>query len=143
MKIFDSNIWIAYFHEEDNQHEKAREIFLETKYPIAITEYIIIETCNVLLAKTQKENANSFIDFALDNEDVVLLLSNGGLFFETISRFRQKTNRKLSFVDLSLACLGKDHKIVTFDRKLNNELNRESASTKPTRKRKKIPAGKV
>jgi len=133
MKIFDSNIWIAYFHEIDSQHGKALKLFNSSRYPIAITEYVVVETCNILLAKATKEIADLFINYVLDNEDVVLLLSDSSLFFETIGCFLEKDKKGLSFVDLSLVCLGKKHKIMTFDKKLNNEISRRSS-----RKRKKI-----
>jgi len=125
MKILDSNIWIAFFNEKDSQHDKAQKIIREVKSPVAVTEYVVIETCNILLAKARKEDADFFINFTLDNEDVVLLLSNGNLFFETVSSFQKITKRSLSFVDISLLCLSRNYEIVTFDKKLSNELKRK------------------
>lgn len=122
MKIFDSNIWIAFFNEEDSQHKKALDLFNSPEYPIAITEYAIVETCNVLLSKATKRDADLFLQFVLDNEDVVFLLSDESLFSETVSRFRQLDGQKLSFVDISLLCFSDVHEVVTFDRRLSKEL---------------------
>jgi len=125
MKTFDSNIWIAYFHEGDSQHKKALELFKSSKYPIAISEYVIVETCNILLSKATKKIADLFLQFVLDNEDIVLFLSDESLFSETVSCFRSTEGKNLSFVDISLLCLSKECEIVTFDRKLNQELKKK------------------
>jgi predicted nucleic acid-binding protein len=138
MKILDSNIWIAFFNERDSQHEKAQKLMKSVKTPIAMPEYVIVETCNILLAKASKEDADSFLNFALDNEEVVLLLSNGNLFFETVSYFQKTTKRILSFVDISLLCLSKSYEIATFDRKLEKELKRKSPLKEFFELRKKI-----
>lgn len=126
MKILDSNIWIALFHENDNQNKKAIELFKGLNLPVAITEYVVLETCSILAKKASKKVADKFLEEILDNQDVLLLLSNESYFWEVISGFKEMPSNNLSFVDISLLCLSKSYEVVTFDRKLNNELNKKS-----------------
>ncbi len=124
MKILDSNIWIAFFNIEDSQHNKAQKIFkvLENE-KIIITEYIILEVASVLLNKAGRGVANTFIEMAIDNEDVELLLSDEDIFKITLMRFQQGFKKKLSFIDASLVCLSGEYEIMTFDKDLKNEIN--------------------
>lgn len=56
--IFDTNVWIALFNENDAHHEKAKQLFLGSE-TIYIPEYVILETTTVLQLKPFYKNANS------------------------------------------------------------------------------------
>lgn len=126
MKILDSNVWIALFHESDSQNLRAKNLFKNLKLPVAITEYIVLETCSILARKASKKIADNFLSEALDNEDVILLSSKENYFWEVASRFKKIPSKNFSFVDVSLLCLSKNYEIVTFDRKLNSELKKSN-----------------
>jgi len=123
MKIIDSSIWIALFHERDSQNKKAKKVFSKITFPVAVTEYIILETCTVLAAKASKEIANNFLTVVADNEDIRILLSNEKFFLRVIERFKNAPNKKLSFTDTSLLCLSRGYEVVTFDKRLEDEIN--------------------
>jgi len=44
--IFDSNVWIALFNENDAHHEKAQRLFSDSPV-IYIPEYVILEITTV------------------------------------------------------------------------------------------------
>ena len=125
MKIIDSNIWIAFFNESDSQNEKAIKLLENVKLPVAITEYVVLETCSVLANKASKKIADKFLEEILDNQDVTLLLSDENYFWEVISRFKKTPEKFFSFVDISLLCLSKQYEIISFDKKLDNEIKRK------------------
>ncbi|MBM3255901.1 MAG: type II toxin-antitoxin system VapC family toxin [Candidatus Moranbacteria bacterium] len=118
MKVIDSSVWIAFFHEKDSLHQRARKLLGGIAFPIAVTEYVIMETCTVLSAKSSKKIANMFLAEIVDNEDVRILFSAEDLFWETVRRFERSSGKNLSFVDVSLVCLSDQYQIVTFDEKL-------------------------
>jgi len=57
--IFDSNVWIALFNENDVHHEKARKFFSENSV-IYVPEYVILEITTVLQLRASKIKANLF-----------------------------------------------------------------------------------
>lgn len=118
MTILDSNVWIAFFHENDNQHKKAEKIIKELNTKIVIPEYIITEIASVLCFKAGKKIAITFLKSILDNDDVEVLLSNKLIFNNTVDNFINDNNDKLSFIDTTLLCLSKKYKIITFDKNL-------------------------
>lgn len=123
MKIFDSNIWVAFLNINDSQHKKANKIFTSLDNgKIIITEYIIGEVATILLFKAGKEIADKFIELVLDNKNIEVLLSDGYIFKDTISRFQQGFKKKLSFIDVSLVCLSDSYEVMTFDDDLKREL---------------------
>lgn len=121
MKFFDSNFWIAFFNDDDSQHDKAVKIF-EKEPNFAITEYCVVETASILALKRGKRAAADFLAHIGDNADVTVVLSSPTFFDETIQLFQEIADRKLSFVDISLLLLSESHEIITFDKALTKAI---------------------
>lgn len=118
MIIFDSNVWVAFFNKEDSQNKKALEIVIKEKDNIAITEYIILEVSSILALKAEKNIADKFLEFILNNNNIKVLLSSNDFFYNTVENFIKTESKKLSFVDISLLYLSNTCQIITFDKDL-------------------------
>ncbi|TAL44217.1 MAG: PIN domain-containing protein [Methylovulum sp.] len=57
--IFDSNVWIALFNENDAHHEQAQRLFSDNPV-IYVPEYVILEITTVLQLRASKLKANIF-----------------------------------------------------------------------------------
>ena len=123
MTILDSNIWIAFFNENDSQHKKAEKIFKELNAAIALPECIIIEVASILLFKAGRKTANNFIKSIADNEDVEILPSSELFLNMVINNFIHSSSDKLSFVDVALLRLSKSYQVITFDMNLRKAVN--------------------
>ncbi|MFA5986030.1 MAG: type II toxin-antitoxin system VapC family toxin [Parcubacteria group bacterium] len=124
MRILDSNIWIAYLSKADNQHKKAKEIFENVDEKIVLPEYLLAEICSVLSLRVNKKTADKFLRFALDNNEIEIILSDNVFFVGTVSVFQEMKTNKLSFVDCSLLYLTKFYHVQTFDKALLREINK-------------------
>lgn len=122
MTILDSNIWIAFFNKNDNQHRKASLIFSKIKDEILISEYIVLEVCTVLAIRVNKKIADNFLEIVLHNQDVQILPSSSDFFHKSIKNFLDYKHKDLSFVDISLLNLAKNYKLLTFDKKLEKAI---------------------
>jgi len=126
--VLDSCVWIAYLNKGDSQNKKAEKVLDGIKGKIVLPEYIILEVCSVLSMRVSKETANKFLKLALNNKDIYLLISSENLFYDTTQKFIKNTKKNLSFTDISLICLNKSFKVITFDKELKKELERKSKS---------------
>lgn len=125
MKIFDSNFWIAYFDKNDSQHKKAVAVF-ERESSFLVTEYCILETASILARKAGKENAEVFLDNVFENRDISVLYSHRNFFAGTVESFRKSKNKNLSFVDMSLLYLSREHEVITFDKDLEKAIKKHA-----------------
>ena len=121
--ILDSNVWIALYLEEDSQHKKALKLKPFFRQ-VAVPEYVILETCTILLAKAGESVSEKFLDYVFDNREVTVLFSTREFFQETIKAFRDKNGKKLSAIDTSLLYLSKEHEVITFDKDLEKAIKR-------------------
>ncbi|MBU1519582.1 PIN domain-containing protein [Patescibacteria group bacterium] len=124
MIILDSSVWIAFFNNTDSQHKKAQKIFQELNEKIILPEYVIIEVCSVLLLKASVKITNNFIEIALNNTEVGILLADQMFFYNTLNGFKNILNEKLSFIDSALLYLSKSYKIITFDGNLDTMIKK-------------------
>jgi len=122
--ILDSNLWIAYFNENDSMHKSATEIFKKQK-KIIIPEYIILETATILLLKANRKIAKMFIEIIFDNNDIEIIPSNNIFLFKTKNQFLENKTGKLSFVDCGLVELSKNYKIISFDKELQKSIDKK------------------
>ena len=122
MTILDSNVWIAFFHKNDNQHKKAEKIIKDLNTKIIIPEYIITEIASILCFKADKKIAVIFLNSVFDNDDIEILLSNKLIFNNTVDSFINDSKNKLSFIDITLLYLSKKYKIITFDKNLQKAI---------------------
>ena len=121
MTILDSSVFVALYNESDSQHQKAVRLSASIS-DIALSEYILLETCTLLLAKAGADVAERFLEYSLDSADVTILFSSPDFFRGTAHLFRRLKNKKLSFVDVSLLLLSKSHEVITFDRALEKAI---------------------
>ena len=133
--VFDSNVWIALFHQNDSQHAKARKVFSVLNSQIIIPEYIILEVCTVLAQRASKKYANIFLERISDNDDVGILHFEENHFYSFCDAYRRLPDGKLSFVDCALLCLSKEYEIITFDTELKRVLNNDLSSTVGAKKK--------
>lgn len=125
MMILDSNVWIALYLEEDSQHKKALKLAPSFRH-VAIPEYVVLETCTILLAKAGENVSEKFLDYAFDNREVTVLFSTRDFFQEIIKIFRNKNGKKLSAIDASLLYLSSEHEVVTFDKDLEKAIKKHA-----------------
>jgi len=114
--LLDSSVWVALFLDFDTQHAKAKRIFPKLQGKIYLPYCVIIEVVTVLVYKHSKEQANQFILFIEQNQDIKLLDDE---LAEEI-RFYKSLQARISFVDAALLFLSKKlkTKLVTFDQQL-------------------------
>lgn len=124
MIIFDSSVWVAFFNDKDSQHKKAREAVSLAGGFTVLPEYIVTETASVLLVRVNKESSEEFLEAITGNPSVKILLSDGELFWGVLTLFREKENKKLSFVDASLLFLSSKYEVVSFDKELEKSIKK-------------------
>ncbi len=126
MVIYDSNIWIAYFNKRDSQHRKARELIGSTitKEKIAVTEYILTETCSILLFNAGREIVSVFIEEVIRNKDIEIIYSDRAFFNQTLNLFQNSKEIRLSFIDTSLLFWSRFHEVITFDAALGKAIKK-------------------
>ena len=107
MTILDSNVWIALFHEEDSSRARAHNLLDTISSKILLPEYVLLEVCSVLKRLKQKQAADQFLDYVLDNRDIDCFYTSPSLLEETIRLFRARQQDNLSFIDISLLHLSR------------------------------------
>lgn len=124
MIIFDSNIWVGFFDEDDSNHQKAKQVFNTTQQKVFVTEYIILETTTILAQKKSKEAANEFLEKISVSDRVEVFPSSKKFLDEVVNFYLSQKDRNLSFVDYSLLFLSQKAKVVTFDKRLKKEIEK-------------------
>ena len=120
MQLLDSSVWIAYYHENDSQHEKASNAIRDKGgNNILVNDCIIDEVATVLQAKAGHEKAKLVLDALLNTDSVSFKHTSEEEFFEIADYFK-KQKEKLSFTDCSIVLLAKKSgaEVITFDRRL-------------------------
>lgn len=119
MYLVDTNIIVSFFRENEDRYEDARK-FLNTLETFVITDFILSEVATILIQKTDKGTMKKAMEFLQDNKNVFLIRSTKEELGETIELFL-KQKRKISFVDISLMVLAKNHNLhlATFDSDLS------------------------
>lgn len=118
-QILDSNIFIAFYFRGDTLHQEAIKLVKSLNNCEILVPYCVIqEVTTILTYRLGKKVADNFID-DISNAHNCFLIDNN--IYEEIIFFR-KTNKKLSFTDLSLIFLAKKYKapLITFDKQLRN-----------------------
>ena len=83
--IFDPNVWIALFNENDTHHEKARQLFSENSV-IYVPEYVILEITTVLQLRASKLKADLFAEMIATTAELEILYASDE-FFQTVLIF--------------------------------------------------------
>lgn len=108
--IVDSSVLVAFFRENDSNHEKAVE-FMERTHSFTITDYILLEISTVLQQKVGLESTKRAVEFLVNNRDVELLSINNQELGDTLALFFEQ-KFKLSFVDCSILVLAKSRGLI-------------------------------
>ena len=124
MIVFDSNVWIALFHESDTLHARAKGMFTEHAPPYGIPEYIVLEVVTILAQKAGMEHARIFVDLIFDNRDCAVLVTDEAFCHSVAVAFVKEEKAGLSFVDMSLVVIGAGHRVITFDTHLAHRLKK-------------------
>ena len=116
MYIIDSSVWVALFLDFDSNHSKAADIFSSINDRILLSYGVISEVVTVLTYKHSKKQADSFLSFISDNQDIVLMENQ----IVPEIKFFLKQSAKISFTDISLLYLAGKFKLIliTFDKQL-------------------------
>lgn len=126
MVILDSNIWVSLLYSKDANFSKAKELVGNLRNGIIVTEYIIAEVTTILSQRKSKELANIFLEKILESDKIEILSSSKEFLGEAIDFYLEQGDRQLSFVDYSLLLLSKKCQIVTFDKKLKKEIEKNN-----------------
>ena len=113
--VLDSSVWIAFLHNEDSQHGKAKKLMFEIKDQILVPEYVLIETASVLKNYKRTTEAIEFVRTIL--KDAGMFLPSNTLAYETGILFCDRKDT-LSFIDTALLALSREYRVITFDKAL-------------------------
>jgi len=115
MIVVDSNVWIAFLHKNDNQHEKAQTLLTKCEKPIIMPEYVLIEVATVLTQKAGKKIADEFLAMSMESKDIEILFVQDQFFLAVADFFRKCPGKKLSFIDMALLYISQWYHVATFD----------------------------
>ena len=120
--LIDSSVWVALFLDFDSQHKKAKEVFSKINGKIYIPYCVITEVATILTYKHSKEQADNFLDYILDNNDIISI--DNQIYPEI--QFFKSIQYKISFIDISLIFIAKKMNLIllTFDKQIIKILNK-------------------
>ncbi|MBI5158912.1 PIN domain-containing protein [Candidatus Micrarchaeota archaeon] len=124
MRVMDSSLLIAFFHEHDALHARAVEDmkkFESQKETFIINEHVLGETITVLLYRSGLDKANKFIHYALENYQ---LQTSDTKDFGHILKTFQNQKHQISYIDATIVYLAKLFKcpVATYDENILKEL---------------------
>lgn len=121
MTLLDSNIFIAYFRQQELLHKEAMD-FMSGLSAAYITDHILFEIGTVLMLRETHEIARKAISLITNNADIDVLRLTEREFQDSIQIFlSQERASKLSFVDCSCIalCNSRGFSLKTFDTSLD------------------------
>lgn len=119
--ILDTSVWVAFLNTEDSQHTKAQKLMDEMTDQVLVPEYVLVETASVLKNYRRHAEAIEFVKMTL--ADAATFISSDSLVYETGELFCSR-NDGLSFIDTALLVLSETYRVITFDKRLQKEINR-------------------
>ena len=116
--LVDSSVWVALFLDFDTQHTKAEKLWTQLQERVYLPHCVINEVVTVLAYKHSKEQADQFIEFVVNAQNIEFLEDSLG---EEISWYKE-IKARISFTDAALLLLAQKLKLqlVTFDVQLKN-----------------------
>lgn len=116
MYLIDSSVWVALFLDFDASHQKAVEIFSQLDGTIYVPYCVVAETATVLAYKHSKRQADNFLEYLTNNQNIILFENQ---IFPEIEFFK-KVESRISFTDTSLIYLAQkmNLSLITFDRQI-------------------------
>ena len=122
MEIADTNVLVAALNTRDSLHVRAIAALTKAQRPIAIPEYVALETATVLMRTAGKKTADTFVRSLFATQDLLVLPASPEQFVAASECFLEE--QKLSFVDASLLALSHTHHIITFDTALSRAIGK-------------------
>ncbi|MFH1094770.1 MAG: PIN domain-containing protein [Candidatus Micrarchaeota archaeon] len=128
MRILDSSVLVAMYHDRDVHHSKAEELLktIREDEPLILNDYLVNESSTVVLRKAGLERAKTMLATILENQQFQIRHTTEEEFGDIVACFKSQ-NSTLSFVDCSIICLSKAMgcRVETFDKTLQAEIERE------------------
>jgi len=115
MLLLDSNIFIAYFRQEEEKHAEAQQIIHQAPQ-IIINDYVLSEIYTVLMLRESYEIAKKVLSWIASNPKIVIQRLTNEEIQSTVA-FIQKQKTLLSFVDITLIIMSRErnYELATFD----------------------------
>lgn len=120
--VIDSNVFIAFYHDDEDDHELAVDILEKSKdHSIVLHPYVIQEVATILTYRFGIDMAMAFLSDIPNAENVFVPAVDIAGDIE----YFQKLKKKISFTDSTLVRLAKglNTELVTFDRQMIALLN--------------------
>ncbi|MBI3195102.1 MAG: type II toxin-antitoxin system VapC family toxin [Ignavibacteriae bacterium] len=130
MILFDSSVWVAYFHKRDAHHQKAVHLVsnsFQNNEQIIVPEFVYAEVLNSVWRLTQKEQDVYFCKRVfLQGSPLIQLELGGSIFwFHVIEQTMMQVNLKTSdLIVASSAVFYQVQRFETFDEKLRCEMKK-------------------
>ncbi|MBI5215042.1 MAG: type II toxin-antitoxin system VapC family toxin [Ignavibacteriae bacterium] len=130
MILFDSSVWVAYFHKRDAHHQKAVHLVsnsFQNNEQIIVPEFVYAEVLNSVWRLTQNEHdVNSCKRVFLQGSPLIQLELGGSVFwYQLIEQTMMKVNLKASdLIVAASAVFYQVQKFETFDEKLRREMKK-------------------
>lgn len=118
MKLLDSSVIVAFFREDELDHDIAAQMFRGNEN-FVVTDYVLAEVATVLKLREGFEAAKIALEYLVSIDGIQIYETKAELFWSAMSFF-QKNKNKLSFTDTLLLLLSRENRIplVTFDKEL-------------------------
>ena len=131
--LLDTGFILALRNKDDYNHRKAKDTFekeiLTGKYgKILITDYVVDEIMTLILNRIKSKSfAEKTKQFLLSTTKILLIFIDEEIFSETLEKYFNFFDQKLSFTDCTFISLANKFKnnnfyIATFDTNLGNLL---------------------
>jgi|GEM_PF-7102259 len=117
MKIFDTNIYVSAFWEDDKRHQICRELLIETEESIVIPDFIIAEVVTVLSKRTQSTKLSHHFIGNITKDSRFIVINTP---FNDVLDLWHQINHPLSFEDIVVIWVSITYsaEIVTYDQEL-------------------------
>ena len=136
MRILDSSVLVAIYHERDVHHSKVEGLLktIPEDEPVLLSDYLVNETVSVVLRKAGLAKAKEMLAILLENQQFRIHHTTEEEFDDIVRCFKSQSST-LSFVDCSILCLSKYMKcsVETFDKTLQDEIKKRDEAEKMAR----------
>lgn len=127
MTILDTNVWVALFNQADSLHKQSILIAPALARPFIIPELIISEVCTVLARTADKTAADTFINHINETSNVEILATDIIAVQAVMKLFASAKHDGLSYVDVALLWLARTYTVITFDKKLERAIVKQTS----------------
>ena len=136
MRILDSSVLVAMYHESDVHHPLALELLkaIPENEPVLLNDFLVNEIAGVMLRKVGLAKAKEMLAVVIENQQFRIHHTSEEEFNAIVRAFKAQTST-LSFVDCSIIelAISEGCKVETFDKILADELKKREASERDAR----------